>query len=181
MTWYVAITNPNCHRRAESGLAELGYRAFWPKLRRWVSHARTKVAKEYPVFGRYVFVEIPDRNFYGVRAVDGIEALLVDENGSPAKVREDLVWSFRERYMAGEWDFVSTDRPLPYWTEEDGEMVKKWRMNPAMPHGARVRVMAGEFENLLTIIRKDDDGKLTFLPPGKRQFSSIKERNVRAV
>jgi transcription antitermination factor NusG len=74
MSWYIAITNPNCHRRAEAGLAAIGYRSFWPRLRKWVSHARTKQAKEYPILGRYVFVEIPDREFYAVRNVNGVEA-----------------------------------------------------------------------------------------------------------
>jgi transcription antitermination factor NusG len=86
MTWYVAITNPNCHRRAEAGLAALGYQSFWPKLRKWVSHARTKVAKEYPILGRYLFVEIPDGAFWNVRNVHGIEAFVVDGSGVPAPI-----------------------------------------------------------------------------------------------
>ena len=157
MSWYIAITNPNCHRRAEGGLAELGYRAFWPKYRKWASHARVKVAKEYPILGRYLFVEIPDRNFWAVRSVNGVEALLVGDSGAPAIVQDAQVWSFRERYMAGEWDFVAQERA---------------------PTGARVKIMEGEFADMLAIIRRRHRGKLEFVMGGKLHYTN--ENNVRA-
>jgi transcription antitermination factor NusG len=157
MTWYVAITNPNCHRRAENGLAELGYRAFWPKLRKWASHARVKVAKEYPVLGRYLFVEIPDGNFWKVRNVNGIEAILTGDNGAPAIVPERIVSAFRERYMSGEWDFVAQQ---------------------AIPSGARIKLMEGEFADMLAVIRRKHRGKLEFVMNGK--FHYTHESNVRA-
>ena len=159
MTWYIAITNPNCHRRAENELASLGYAAFWPKLRKWCSHARVKVAKEYPILGRYLFVEIPDGNFFGVRAVNGIEGLLVGCNGAPATIPAQTVWAFRERYMRGEWDYVAKE---------------------VIPTGARVRIMEGEFADLLTVVRGRKNGKLKFLPPGKRDFVFTRQDNARA-
>lgn len=177
MTWYVAITNPNCHRRAEAGLAELGYRSFWPKLRKWVSHARTKVPKEYPILGRYLFVEVPDGNFYAVRNVNGVESILTGDDRAPAQIPSNIVYGFRERYMAGEWDFVSNETgEFVDW--ETGEIIT--RKNP-IPSGARVRIMEGEFANLLTTIRgKSKNGKLVFLPPGHREFVNTRESNVRA-
>lgn len=159
MSWYIAITNPNCHRRAESGLAAIGYQVFWPRLRKWVSHARTKKAKEYPILGRYVFVEIPDHEFYAVRNVNGIEGLLTGDSGAPAQIPASIVWAFRERYMRGEWDFV-----------EQG----------AIPIGGLIRIMEGEFAELLTIVRGRKNGKIKFLPPGKREFFFTREQNVRA-
>ena len=162
MTWYVAITNPNCHRRAEAELASLGYRAFWPKLRKWVSHARTKVPKEYPILGRYLFVEIPehDGDFWTVRNVNGIEGLLTGDRGAPAALPPAVVTGFLERYLAGEWDFVAKQ---------------------AIPTGARVRIMEGEFAELLTIVRGHSrGGRIKFLPPGNRDFVFTREDNVRA-
>src|SRR3954471_6393557 len=103
MSWFIAITNPNCHARAEKGLAAVGYQSFWPKLRKWCSHGRTKVPKEYPILGRYLFVEIPDREFFAVRAVNGLASLLVGDSGAPCPIAPEIVWAFRERYMAGEW------------------------------------------------------------------------------
>jgi transcription antitermination factor NusG len=174
MSWYIAITNPNCHRRAESGLAAIGYRAFWPKLRKWVSHARTKQAKEYPILGRYVFVEIPDREFYAVRAVNGVESLLTGDNGAPARIPSDIVWRFHDRWAAGEWDYVANETGEFY---EAGELVTR---KNRVPVGAVVRIMEGEFADLMTVVRGRKNGKLEFLPPGKQQFFYTREANVRA-
>lgn len=175
MSWYCAVTNPNCHRRAESGLAEIGYRAFWPKLRKWVSHARTKIPKEYPILGRYLFVEIPDQNFFAVRNVNGIECLLTDETRAPATVPEMIVWRFRERWMRGEWDFVANETGQFY--NENGELTT--RINP-IPIGARIKIMEGEFADMLTVVRGRPNGKIEFLPPGAREFCRTSENNARA-
>lgn len=174
MAWYIAITNPNCQRRAECELAALGYRVFWPKLKKWVSHARTKIAKEYPILGRYVFVEIEDGDFFTVRRVNGIEALLTNQDGEPAQIPEIIVWNFRERYMRGEWDFVSNETG---WFELNGEIGQ--RRNP-IPVGAIIRIMEGEFADLLTVVRGRKNGKIVFLPKGKHEFSHTRESNVRA-
>jgi len=175
MAWYIAITNPNCHRRAENGLASLGYQAFWPKCRKWASHARVKVAKEYPILGRYLFINVPDGNFYAVRNVDGIEALLTGDDRAPAPVPDRVVWQFRERYMRGEWDFVSNETGS--FHDASGELVT--RKNP-IPTGARVKIMEGEFADMLTVVRGQRNGKLKFLPPGKSAFAFTRESNVRA-
>lgn len=173
MSWYIAITNPNCHRRAEAGLAAIGYRAFWPKLRKWVSHARTKVAKEYPILGRYVFVEVPDHNFYAVRAINGVEGLVKGCDGEPAKIPADVVWSFHDRHAAGEWDFVANE--TGEFVNEDGELVTRKNRIPA---GALVRIMEGEFADLMTVIRGRKNGRLEFLARGKWAYT--REQNVRA-
>lgn len=176
MSWYIAVTNPNCHRRAESGLSAIGYQAFWPKYRKWASHARVRVAKEYPVLGRYLFVEVPDANFWAVRAVHGIEGFLTGDDRAPAVIPERDVFNFRQRYMQGEWDFVSQETG-EFMDQETGELMT--RRNP-IPIGARIRIMEGEFANLLTIVRGKPSGKIEFLPPGARQFRRTRETNVRA-
>lgn len=179
--WYCAITNPGCHRRAESGLAELGYNSFWPKLRKWVSHARTKVPKEYPILGRYLFVSVPDGNFFAVRQVNGVECfvegVLEDGTRAPAEIPEEVIWHFRDRWMRGEWDFVSNETG-EFMDQDTGEIIV--RRNP-IPTGARIRIMEGEFMNLLTTVRgRARNGKLKFLPPGARDFVTTRESNARA-
>lgn len=173
MTWYIAITNPNCHRRAEAGLAAIGYRVFWPRLRKWVSHARTKKAKEYPILGRYVFVEIPDGEFYAVRNVNGVEGLLTGDNGAPAKIPASVVWRFHDRYAAGEWDFVNNE--TGEFVNEDSEVVIR---KNRIPNGAIVRIMEGEFADLMTVVRGRKNGKLEFLARGR--WAHTHEANVRA-
>ena len=175
--WYVAVTNPGCHRRAEAGLAAIDKQAFWPKMRKWVSHARTKIPKEYPILGRYLFVEILDDDFYSVRNVNGVEALLTGDNRMPCRVPDKLVWSFRQRWMRGEWDFVANETG-EFMDQETGELIV--RRNP-IPNGARVQIMEGEFADMLVTIRgRNNRGKLEFLPPRKRQFFYTRESNVRA-
>lgn len=175
MTWYVAITNPNCQRRAEAGLSAIGYQSFCPRLRKWVSHARTKIAKEYPILGRYLFVEVPDGAFGSIRSVHGIEAFVTDGSGVPAPVPNEVVWAFRQRYMRGEWDYVINE--TGEFVTEDGEIVT--RRNP-IPHGALVRIMEGQFANMLAVIRGHQNGKLKFLPVGRHGFEVTHEENVRA-
>lgn len=137
----------------------MGYAAFWPKCKKWASHARVKVAKEYPILGRYLFVEIPDGNFWAVRAVDGVEGLLTGDDRAPAKVPPEVVYAFRDRYMRGEWDFVAQNK---------------------LPVGARIKIMEGEFADMLTVVRGFRGGKVKFLPVGKHQFVFTRETNVRA-
>lgn len=181
MAWYIAITNPNCHRRAENGLASLGYQAFWPKCRKWASHARVKVAKEYPILGRYLFINVPDGNFYAVRNVDGIEALLTGDRQEPVVVPEATVWDFRERYLNGEWDFVRDRRPVYGWDKKkQRNVIDRWEINDPLPLGARVKIMEGEFADMLTVVRGFRNGKVKFLPQGKGQFVFTKAQNVRA-
>lgn len=157
MSWHVCITNPNCHRRAEAGLAEMGYPSFWPKYRKWTTHARVKVPKEYPILGRYLFVHVHDGNYWAVRNINGIEGFLTRETGAPADVSEDVVADFRERYMRGEWDFVGQNQ---------------------IPVGARVKIMEGEFADMLVSIRRRHRGKLEFFAKGKIYLTN--EANVRA-
>lgn len=182
MSWYIAITNPNCHRRAEGRLAEMGYPAFWPKMRKWASHARVKIPKEYPILGRYLFVEIADRNFYAVRQVDGIEGILTGDDRAPAKIPQETIWDFRERYMAGEWDFIRRKRPIFAWCKDSKRnIIVDWEDNGPLPVGARIKIMEGEFSELLTVVRgRNSAGKLEFLPPGNREFVYTRESNVRA-
>jgi transcription antitermination factor NusG len=174
-SWYIAITNPNCQRRAENELAALGYASFWPKLRRWVSHARVKVAKEYPVLGRYMFVEVPDGNFWKIRNVNGIEALITNQDGAPLSIPWQVVWGFRERYLQGEWDFVINETGL--FINEQGEY--EARKN-RIPVGAIIRIMEGEFANMLGVIRERTRGQLKIMPQGGGKFIHTWPENVRA-
>jgi hypothetical protein len=43
-----------------------------------------------------------------------------------------------------------------------------------------VRIMEGEFADLLAVVRARKNGKIQFLPPGKQQFFYTRESNVRA-
>src|SRR5690348_5593486 len=106
--WFCVVTNPNCQARAALGLHEIGYRTFYPKVRRWVSHARVRKAKDAPLLGRYIFVEVDQQDdqqsFYAVRAVNGIETILSTWQATPwgariqpAPFKSDWIESMRLR------------------------------------------------------------------------------------
>jgi transcription antitermination factor NusG len=170
--WFCAVTNPNCQARASLGLHELGYRTFYPKVRRWVSHARTKQAKDKALLGRYIFVEVDSKNaqqsFYAVRAVNGIECILSKWQETPWGMRvepaafcSEWVASMRLRQMAGEWD------------ETRG----------TLPIGARVRLMEGEFaERLATVTAKEGrrEKTIVFKLVDENRYGSLHVSNVRA-
>lgn len=172
--WYCIVTNPNCQRRAEAELAQLGYRTFWPKVRKWVSHARSKTAKEYPLLGRYLFVEVAGDDFGGVRTANGVESF-VNVGGRPMAVPRRWVEDCLQRYINGEWDFV---RPVSYVVDEEGQRTQ--RRNPKIPIGARVRIMEGEFANMLATVRARSAGKLQVVPLGNHRFVETWPANVRA-
>lgn len=170
--WYCAVTNPNCQARAALGLHELGYRSFYPKVRRWVTHARVRKAKDKPLLGRYIFVEVDPENdqqsFYAVRAVNGIEAILSKWQETkfgmrvqPAPFCSDWIASMRLRQMAGEWDATRGTIPI----------------------GARIRVMEGEFANqLATVTAKEGRREKTvvFKIHGENRYGKLHIGNVRA-
>lgn len=157
--WFCAVTNPNCQARAALGLYELGYRTFYPKVRRWVSHARTKTAKEKPLLGRYIFVEVdqPRQSFGAVRAVNGIEGFVA--NPDPVQIPAQFVQQFRERYMAGEWDEVA---------------------NGPLVVGCRIRVMEGQFANMLATVTKAKGRRIDFKIHGENQYGWELAHSVRA-
>jgi transcription antitermination factor NusG len=170
--WYCVITNPNCQARAALGLHEIGYRTFYPKVRRWVTHARVKQAKEKPLFGRYIFVEVDPKNdqqsFYAVRAVNGVESMLSSWQETrfgmriePAPFCSDWMSSMRLRQMAGEWD------------ETQG----------AFPVGAKIKLMEGEFANQLAIITAKEGRRektIAFKLVGENRYGKLHVDNVRA-
>lgn len=136
--WFAAFTNPKCEIRAQLGLMSLGYRAFVPKMRKWISHARVKKAVERPLAPRYVFFELePEKHgFADVRNTDGIE-YIIGTDGVPMPMPQGFIPEFIRRQMAGEWDFVAKD--------EEG--------NPRpLPKGARVCIMDGQYEDLFAIV-----------------------------
>lgn len=170
--WFCAVTNPNCQARAALGLYEIGYRTFYPKVRRWVSHARVRVAKEKPLLGRYIFVEVDQKNdqqsFYAVRAVNGVESVLSSWQQTPFGDRvqpvafcSDWIVSMRLRQMAGEWD------------ETKG----------TLPIGARIRLMEGEFANkLATVTAKEGrrERTIVFKLLDENTYGQLNISNVRA-
>lgn len=170
--WYCAVTNPNCQARAALGLHEIGYRSFYPKVKRWVTHARVRKAAEKPLLGRYIFVEVDEKNdrqsFYAVRAVNGIETVLSKWQETPWGMRvhpaafdSDWVESMWRRQIDGEWD--ETRRNIPV--------------------GARIKLMEGEFADMLATVTAIEGRKgktIAFKLHGENRYGKLHVNNVRA-
>lgn len=179
--WFCAVTNPNCQARAALGLYEIGYRTFYPKVRRWVSHARTKTAKEKPLLGRYIFVEVdqPRQSFGAVRAVNGIEGFV--SNPDPVNIPSYYVQRLRERYLYGEWDFVRQETcPFYSWNEDTEQMELGYRKNDPMPVGARIKIVEGEFNDMLATVTKVKGKRVEFKLHGENRYGRLNECSVRA-
>lgn len=156
--WYCAVTNPNCLKRAELELLALGYRAFTPKVRRWVTHARVKKAAEKPILGRYLFVEVdhPFQDFATVRQINGVEAI-ISNNGRPSAFDRFEVEELLHRYMAGEWDEVAQG---------------------SLPIGARIRIVESQFDNMLATITKSKGRTHVVKLLGSNTYVKLHERSV---
>ena len=143
LTWFVVVCNPKCERRAQFGLRRAGYETYLPQTKRWVVHARKKEARENPLFPRYLFLGIrPGQDFFKMRGVDGVEGLVRDGYGVPARVpapepkegeekRPHPLARLLQRELAGEFDFTR----LP-------------DVGPQYAPGEQVRLTAGAFTDI---------------------------------
>lgn len=159
--WFCVVVDPGANRAAEYFLTSAGFRVFAPKERRWASHARVKVAKEYPLIGRYLFVEVdhPRQSFAAVRAAQGVECL-ISSNGIPDVMPRAEVEDLLSRYIAGAFD------------ETRGE---------AIPIGGRVCMMDGPFENwIATVTGRSAGGRYTVKPKGQQlELRKVYEHSLR--
>jgi transcriptional antiterminator RfaH len=128
LTWFVVVCNPKCERRAQLGLRRAGYQTYLPQTKRWVVHARKKEERENPLFPRYLFIGLrPDQDFYKLRGVNGVEGVVRDGYGVPARIpaaedRPHPLARILERELAGEFDFTRLPEVGPQY--EPGEVVR---------------------------------------------------------
>jgi transcription antitermination factor NusG len=170
--WFVAIVNPNCHKRASGELRRIGYRAFFPFVRRWVSHARTKRAADKPLLGRYLFVYLPDdHGTERARTCNGVEGF-VSVEGMPVTLPAGPVEALISRQISGEWNFVD------HGEFPDGQGGR--RTNEQMPIGARVRIIEGELEGLLATLISQRKGKCSVKLVGTNITKTFYPVNLRA-
>ena len=158
--WYCVVTRSNQQSRAVHELGSHGFRAFYPKARKWASHARVKRAVDRPVLGRYVFVEVdhPRQSFATVRDCRAIESLL-SNLGSPVAFPSHWIEGLLQRYLAGEWDEVAKGK---------------------MPIGARIRIIEGEFNDMCATVMSNKGRKVSLKLLGQNQYVNMHECSVRA-
>jgi len=162
--WFCIIVKVGRHKRVELDLARLGYRSFYPRAKRWISHARVKTAQERPILNRYMFVEVdhPRQSFDLISSNRDVDEIIraTTESGKVEPVAFPTGWveGLISRYMAGEWDYVTPGR-FPF-RDEAGEI--RYRDNEMPPIGARIHVLEGEFANQLAQVTGRKGRSLTF-------------------
>jgi transcriptional antiterminator RfaH len=128
LTWFVVITSPKGERKAQLGLRRAGYQTYLPQTKRWVTHARKKEERVSPLFPRYLFIGLrSNQDFYKLRGVDGVEGVVRDGYGAPARIpapgdRPHPLARILERELAGEFDFTRLPDLGPQY--RPGEIVR---------------------------------------------------------
>ena len=130
ISWYAVHTQPHAEAKALDNLLRQGYRAYLPRGRVEIRHARRRQLVLRPLFPRYLFAGLdratmlwrPILSTFGVSDI-------VRAGGEPAPVPAEIVGGLREREATGEFDRPTQGRALRV--------------------GELVRVTAGAFEDML--------------------------------
>ena len=109
-TWYIARFTAQKMGLAARRLTDLGYKVWIPtdRFKIWVRNKPT--LKDRPVFDRYIFVagEQP----WTIPYAEGVECLILDADGNPAEIPDQLLERFRPRlgekpkvkiHLKGDW------------------------------------------------------------------------------
>lgn len=107
--WYVAMTNPRCEHRAQSGLIDKGFAVYLPQYRMEKTIKRTGHKKiiNRTLFPRYMFVSARFGSWPSITATDGIQGLVREfgMSGRPMTVSDGAIQTLIERQNAGDFDF----------------------------------------------------------------------------
>jgi transcriptional antiterminator RfaH len=133
--WYVVHTQPHRESRAQAHLAAQGFRAFLPRHRKTVRHARRLKTVSAPLFPCYLFVVL-DLGRDRWRSVNGTFGVLrlVSGEESPIPVPAGVVESMVAKCGA------------------DGHL----NLGRSLEVGDRVRVLSGPFADLIGELTRID-------------------------
>ncbi|MFZ3236080.1 MAG: transcriptional activator RfaH [Stellaceae bacterium] len=119
-SWYAVHTQPHAESRAFDNLLRQGYRAYLPRCRIWVSHARRRQLVFRPLFPRYLFaaVDEPAMRWRPILSTFGVSDL-VRAGDRPAPVPSEIVEAIRAREQDGAFNGLDPRRTL-----QPGELVR---------------------------------------------------------
>lgn len=158
--WFLVIAQLRREMSVQAELEGMGHRTFMPKLRKWVSHARVKQAVERPVLGRYLFVEVdyPRQSFAAISNVRGVDSILAN-NGIPVVVASKWVEGLIVRQLRGEWDEIAQND---------------------IPLGARVRILEGEFNDMLATVTSYKGNQILVKLQGSAKITKVHKASLGA-
>jgi transcription elongation factor/antiterminator RfaH len=133
--WYLVHTRPNSERKAEINLKAQGLTTFLPQIEKTIRHARRLSNVRRPLFARYLFVslEIGRDAWIPINSTIGVSRL-VAQDGRPVAVPFGIVETLLAHSEAG-----------------------LTRLDHALAHGQRVRILSGPLADFTaTIMRLDE-------------------------
>lgn len=119
-SWYAVHTQTHAETKALENLLRQGYRAYLPRCRTWVSHARRRQIALRPLFPRYLFaaVDEPGVRWRPILSTFGVSDL-VRAGDRPAAVPAEIVEAIRGREEEGAFNGLDPRRTL-----QPGELVR---------------------------------------------------------
>ena len=98
LSWYVVYTHPREEKLAVEHLERQGFRTYWPRFRKQVSHARKVQTVVASLFPRYLFVCF-DKAAHGWRAISSTRGVagLVKNGSDPIAMPERMIGELRGR------------------------------------------------------------------------------------
>lgn len=146
--WFVVLTRTGAEADARKALRGLGYETFVPTLRREVWNCRRKIrsVREFPLFNRYVFAELPERakEWGAIRRIEDIEQVLGENGGRP--VPEAEVRRFILAQAEGAFDEARrAEEQRAHAARLSSARAKRADTLLRYPIGARVRALRGPF------------------------------------
>lgn len=153
--WVCGITTPTGAMAAEDDLRRAGYEVVLPMHRRWVRHARQLKAVSRPLLGRYIFIEVNTGILGHAESIHASRHM----DGVIGRVPTRDVHRLRWQHLRGEFDEV---------------------VHGPLPVGARVAVVAGEWEDRLAVITgKTKSGTMSLKVSGVRKPVNLHEKALR--
>jgi hypothetical protein len=155
LIWVCGITTPTGAMSAEDDLRQAGYNVVMPMHRRWVRHARQLKAISRPLLGRYIFIEVDTAildDLGPIYATRSMDCVL-------GRVRTKDVKRLLVQYIRGDFDEVTGGK---------------------LPVGARVVVVAGEWEKRLAVVTgRSKSGATSLKVSGVRKPVNLNEKALR--
>lgn len=127
--WYVAMTNPRCEKRAQSGLIDKGFRVYLPefKVERVNRRKNERKIVKRVLFPRYLFIESPYRDWevwHRISSTDGIESIVLERaTGRPMQVKPATIKTLLHRQNSGAFDHMM--KPKGVFDEGDEVLITK--------------------------------------------------------
>lgn len=118
--WYAVHTQPHAEAKALENLLRQGYRAYLPRCRIWVSHARRRQLALRPLFPRYLFAGLDGAvmRWRPILSTVGVSDV-VRAGDRPASVPRGIVAAIRDRERDGAFDGLDPQHSL-----RAGELVR---------------------------------------------------------